>query len=309
MQGLNLDSSRWTLFNNVIVIALSLYSFATQNYKMDDSSFFQSLMVELLAPIQQGTTSIQDTISNSVEHYIKIVNTSKENVELKKTIATLENKIFSLNEVQKENNRLKQLLEFGKVIPKKKVLAQVISWDASSEFRVLRINKGSSDGLKVLAPVITMTGLVGYVYRISPNYSDILTILDQNNRVDAIVAKSRTHGIVEGHTGLKCKMKYVARTEELQEGDTIITAGLGEIYPKGIKVGHVEKIDKENMGITQRVEVKPSVDFQRLEEVVVLIEGVSGVDYQEPENQSLEENMSKELPKNSEAKKKKAEGP
>lgn len=263
-----------------------------QNYKLDDSSFFQGLIVEVLAPIQKGTTSIQGTVSNTIEHYIKIVNTSKENVELKKTISTLENKIFSLNEVQKENNRLKQLLEFGKVIPKKKVLAQVISWDASNDFKVLRINKGSSDGLKVLAPVITMTGLVGYVFRLSPNYSDILTILDQNNRVDSIVAKSRTHGIVEGSTGLKCKMKYVARTDELNEGDTVITAGLGEIYPKGIKIGHVSRIDKENIGITQRVEIQPSVDFQRLEEVVVLIEGISGVDYQEIETES--ENMSTE---------------
>lgn len=292
MQGLNLDSSRWTLFNNIIVIIISLYSFAMQNYKLDDSSFFQGLIVEVLAPIQKGTTSIQGTVSNTIEHYIKIVNTSKENVELKKTISTLENKIFSLNEVQKENNRLKQLLEFGKVIPKKKVLAQVISWDASNDFKVLRINKGSSDGLKVLAPVITMTGLVGYVFRLSPNYSDILTILDQNNRVDSIVAKSRTHGIVEGSTGLKCKMKYVARTDELNEGDTVITAGLGEIYPKGIKIGHVSRIDKENIGITQRVEIQPSVDFQRLEEVVVLIEGISGVDYQEIETES--ENMSTE---------------
>ena len=162
-------------------------------------------------------------------------------------------------------------------------MAQVVSWDASNDFKVLRINKGENDGLKVLSPVITMTGLVGYVYRLTSNYSDILTILDQNNRVDAIIARSRTHGIIEGHSAMTCKMKYVARTEQLLEGDVIITAGLGEIYPKGIKIGTVSQIDKENIGITQRIEVKPSVDFQRLEEVVVLIEGVGGVDYKIPE--------------------------
>jgi len=264
---------------------VSLYSFAMQNYKHDEISFFQNVMIEVMAPLQKGTTSIQDSISDSIEHYVKIVNTSKENVELRQKIDTLESDIFSLNEVQKENERLKQLLEFGKVIPKKKVLAQVVSWDASNDFKVLRINKGEKDGLKVLSPVITMTGLVGYVYRLSGNYSDILTILDQNNRVDSIVARTRTHGIVEGHSGITCKMKYVARTEELMEGDVIITAGLGEIYPKGIKVGTVSEIDKENIGITQRIQVKPSVDFQRLEEVVVLIEGVSGVDYTIPELQ------------------------
>lgn len=280
---MNLDSSRWTLFNNVIVIVISLYSFAMQNYKTEQVSFFQNFLIEILAPLQQGTTSVQNSISDTFDHYIKIVNTSKENVELKQQIASLENKIFSLDEIEKENARLKQLLEFGRVIPKKKVLAQVVSWDASNEFKILRINKGENDGLKVLSPVITMNGLVGYVYRLSSSYSDILTILDPNNRVDAIVARTRTHGIIEGDNNLSCKMKYVARTETLEEDDTIITAGLGEIYPKGIRIGKIVSIDKKNMGITQKIKVKPSVDFQKLEEVVVLIEGVVGVDYQIPE--------------------------
>ena len=246
-----------------------------QNYKVNEASFFQQLVIEFMAPIQRGTVSLKERIAYTVEHYVTIVNTSKKNVELKQKVEQLENKIFILGEVKKENERLKQLLEFGKDIPRKKVLAQVVSWDASNEFKVLRINKGENSGLKILSPVITMTGLVGYVYRLSPNYADILTILDQNNRVDSIVARTRTHGIVEGHSGFNCQLKYVARTEKLDLGDEIITAGLGEIYPKGIKVGKISKIDKENFGITQRIEVEPSVDFHRLEEVVILIEDPS----------------------------------
>ena len=117
-----------------------------------------------------------------------------------------------------------------------------------------------------------MNGLVGYVYRLTPNYADILTILDQNNRVDSIVARTRTHGIVEGISEFKCRLKYVNRTERVEVGDEIITAGLGNIYPKGIKVGKITKIDKENYGITQSIVVTPSVNFHKLEEVVVLIE-------------------------------------
>ena len=278
MKNLNFDSSRWTLVNNLIVVCLALYGFAMQNYQVGDASFFQKVLIEFMAPIQRGTVSVKDQVAYTFDHYVDIVNTSKENVGLKRKVESLENKIFQLNEVEKENERLKQLLEFGKDIPRKKVLAQVVSWDASNEFKVLRINKGSSDGIAELAPVITRTGLVGYVYRVSSNYSDILTILDQNNRVDAIVSRTRTHGIVEGFAGNKCQLKYVPRTEQLNLEDEIITAGLGEIYPKGIKVGRVSKIDKENFGITQRIEIKPSVNFQKLEEVVVLIEDESGAD-------------------------------
>lgn len=272
MKNLNFDSSRWKLLFNVIVGAYALYGFAVQDYKVSNTSLFKSVLMEVLAPIQRGTLSFKEQVSSTIDHYFLIVNTSKENTELKKEVKTLENRIFSLSEVKKENQRLKQLLEFGREIPRKKVLAQVVSWDSSNGFKVLRINKGKNSGLKEMSPVITMTGLVGYVYRLSANYADILTILDQNNRVDSIVAETRTHGIVEGESGFKCHLKYVNRTEKLELGYEIITAGLGEIYPKGIKVGKITKIDKENFGITQRVEITPSVNFHKLEEVVVLIE-------------------------------------
>ncbi|MBT4791531.1 MAG: rod shape-determining protein MreC [Halobacteriovoraceae bacterium] len=272
MDNLGLDSSRWGLVNNIIVAIVALYGIAVQDYRVGDASVFQKGMVEVLAPIQRGTLSMQESVSYTIDHYFMIVNTSKENESLRKNLAGLENEVFSLKEVQKENERLKKLLDFGKEIPRKKVLAQVVSWDSSNEFKVLRINKGEVHGLRLLSPVITMTGLVGYVYRLTPNYADILTILDQNNRVDAIVSRTRTHGIVEGHSGFTCHLKYVSRTEKLEIGDTILTAGLGEIYPKGIKVGRITKIDKENFGITQKIEITPSVDFHKLEEVVILVE-------------------------------------
>jgi rod shape-determining protein MreC len=260
------------LFNNLIVSIISLYGVAMHSYKVDDTSIFQKALIEVLAPLQRGTLSFKESISSTIDHYITIVNTSKENVDLKKDLDVLKNMVFTLEEVEKENFRLKQLLDFGKEIPRKKVLAQIVSWDSSNEFRVLRINKGSNHGLKELSPVITMTGLVGYVYRLTPNYSDILTILDQNNRVDSIVARTRTHGVVEGHSGLTCNFKYISRTESVEIGDVIITAGLGEIYPKGIKVGTISQIDKRNYGITQTIEITPSVDFYKLEQVVVLTE-------------------------------------
>src|SRR5690606_9086890 len=130
---------------------------------------FDRLVIETFAPLQRGTLSFKEQIENFVSHYIAIVNTSKENELLTQEVETLRNTIFDLNEVQKENERLKQLLQFGKEIPREKVLAQVTGWDSSNEFKVLRINKGKNDGLKVMSPVITMNGLVGYVYRVSAN--------------------------------------------------------------------------------------------------------------------------------------------
>ena len=210
--------------------------------------------------------------SSFLDHYFFIVNTSKENVKLKTRLSELGNRIFVLSEIQKENDRLKQLLEFGKHIEKRKILAQVISWDSENEFKIVRINKGEKDGLKLRSPVITMDGLVGYVISLTPRYSDVMTILDQNNRVDAIISGTRSHGIVEGLSKNLCHIKYVSRAEPIVEGDTVITAGLGDIYPKGIKIGTISRIEKESYGITQYVELTPSVDFNKLEEVVILLD-------------------------------------
>lgn len=278
MNNFSFDSSRYKLLCNVLVISISLYGISIQEFTLKKATIFEQVLTELLAPIQEGTMSVKDTIADTFDRYLFIVNTREENEKLKKSLERLQGEIFDLKEVKKENERLKKLLDFGKDIERKKVLAQIVARDSSSEFKVLRINKGESDGLKLLSPVITQTGLVGYVYRLSPSYADVLTILDQNNRVDSIVARTRTHGILEGRTGFTCQFKYVSRTDKLEINDEIITAGLGEIYPKGIKVGTITKIDKENFGITQKIEVTPSVDFDKLEEVVILLEskGESG---------------------------------
>ena len=257
-----------------------MIGYVRYDYDVSRSSFYQSALIETFAPIQRGTTSLKESIVKIVDHYFLIVNTSKQNVKLKAKVEELQNDLFVMSEVQKENERLKRLLEFGKEIPKRKVLAKIVAWDSSSEFRVLRINKGSNDNIKKKDPVITINGVVGYIYRVTPNYSDILTILDQNNRADAIVARTRSHGIVEGISKDKCILKYVARTEQVELGDEVITAGLGTIYPKGLKIGRITKIDKENFGITQSIEITPSVNFNKLEEVVVFTQNdkVAGKD-------------------------------
>jgi rod shape-determining protein MreC len=94
--------------------------------------------------------------------------------------------------------------------------------------------------------------------------------------VDIVVERTRTHGIVEGVFNFKCALKYITRNEPVEVGDKLITAGVGGIYPKGLKVGMITDITKENFGMTLSIEVVPSVDFDKLEEVLVLTPSDSG---------------------------------
>lgn len=256
---------------NIIVLLIAFVCIAKRSRTLDETSAFENLLIDNVAPIQTSVTSIRTEITDFFDHYVTNIRASKKNVELTRRVSELESQIANFKEVSRENKRLKDLLQFGAGVDYKKILAQVVAWDASSDFRVIRINKGLADGVRLQSPVITSDGLVGYIYRLTDHFADILTVLDSNNRVDGLVQRIRAHGIVEGFNNEKSIMKYVSRAEPIILGDLVITSGLGNIYPKGIRVGKVSRIERESYGITQNVEITPAVDFGRLEEVVILV--------------------------------------
>ncbi len=270
------ESSKTKIVNNLIVGMLAVYGISQKQFNLSEPSLFHQVVTEVISPVQEGLANSKKSISSLWDNYLSIVNTSKENNVLKKQISRLESDLTSMEEMRKENLRLKRLLTFTDEQPYNKIMAQVVGWDSANEFKVIRLNKGTKHGIRTMAPVVTDHGLVGYVYRATENYSDVLTILDQNNRVDIVVERTRTHGIVEGVFNFKCALKYITRNEPVEVGDKLITAGVGGIYPKGLKVGMITDITKENFGMTLSIEVVPSVDFDKLEEVLVLTPSDSG---------------------------------
>lgn len=264
------ESSKTKIVNNLIVGMLAVYGISQKQFNLSEPSLFHQVVTEVISPVQEGLANSKKSLSSLWDNYLSIVNTSKENNVLKKQISRLESDLTSMEEMRKENLRLKRLLSFTDEQPYTKIMAQVVGWDSANEFKVIRLNKGTKHGIKTMSPVVTDHGLVGYVYRATDNYSDVLTILDQNNRVDIVVERTRTHGIVEGVFNFKCALKYITRNEPVEVGDKLITAGVGGIYPKGLKVGMITDITKENFGMTLSIEVVPSVDFDKLEEVLVM---------------------------------------
>ena len=265
------ESSKTKIVNNIVVGVIAVYGISQKDFNLQEPSIFNQLITEVVSPVQEGLSNSKRSFSSFWDKYISIVNTGKENEILRKQMSRLESDLTGMDELRKENLRLKQLLNFSEELVQKKILAQVVGWDSANEFKVIRINKGRNHGIEEMAPVITDQGLVGYVYRVTNNYADILTILDQNNRVDIMVERTRTHGIVEGLFNFQCALKYVMKNEAVEVGDKLITAGVGGIYPKGIKVGMINNISQENFGMTLSIDVVPSVDFDKLEEVLVLI--------------------------------------
>ena len=271
MKIIETQPNRLKTICDALILLISLIVFSQQKDDFKKGTAFEQFLINFFAPIQNSITYAHGRASGFFNNYLANINASKENKVLQKKVAFLEEKIFVYKELAKENERLKELLQFDEGMAIRGVLAQVVGWDTSSDFKSLRINRGAKDGLKLQSTVVTSEGVVGYVYRMTDHFSDVLTIMNPKNRIDGIVERIRSHGIVEGFSGQKCIMKYVNQTDPLILNDIVLTSGLGNIYPKGLKIGTVSRIKRENYETMQYVEITPSVNFSRLEEVIVLV--------------------------------------
>ncbi len=181
----------------------------------------------------------------------------RENAELKDSAQALE--------------RLRRLLLLKERVPAPMIAAEVVAYSPSASLRTIVINKGQRDGVKKGMPVVTWEGVVGRVMRISSGTSIVLLVIDRNSSVDCLAQRTRVQGIVEGDGGSRCYVRYVLRAEDIQVGDHIFTSGLEGIFPKGLSMGAVVRVERKEYGFFQEVEVIPSVHFSRLEEVMVIL--------------------------------------
>jgi rod shape-determining protein MreC len=206
-----------------------------------------------------------------LDRYLFLVNAQKQNEDLQKEIELLRTKATALQEVEMENARLREALQFRERVEQPLLPAHVIATDVSNDYFGVRVDKGSLQGIKVGMGVISPSGLVGRVLRTAPNYSDVLTLVDPTSNLDAIIQRSRARGIISGQSKqLTCKMKYLDRLEDVAVNDTVVSSGFGNIFPKGLLVGYVTAVIPSANGILQTVTVKPAVDIYRLEEVFIV---------------------------------------
>jgi rod shape-determining protein MreC len=132
------------------------------------------------------------------------------------------------------------------------------------------IDKGSSDGVRKGMAVVTPLGVVGQVVGVTSHAAKVLLLTDPNSGIDVLVQRTRSRGIVSGSLDSGTVLKYVKRSEDIQEGDRLITSGIDGIFPKGMMVGTVIKVRKQHLGLFQFIEVLPAVQTARIENVLVV---------------------------------------
>jgi rod shape-determining protein MreC len=233
--------------------------------------WYDRAVLFVTSPIQYTVSSIIKGAVRLLNSYMILVDIKKDNYALVTANIELINDLYKLEDVVNENSRLRSLLEFKNKLTSKVLSAEVVGKDPRQIFKTVRISKGESDGVKQGMPVLSSQGLVGQVMRVFSNYSDVLLITDPNSNIDVVVQNSRFRGVLEGMGKIECKLKYLERLDDINIGDVVLSSGMERRFPKGLILGTVSKVDKQNYGVTQEVLVKPVVDFSRLEEVLVVM--------------------------------------
>lgn len=192
--------------------------------------------------------------------------------EKQKVETTLRNLTSRLEEISRENERLRTLLAFKQRSPRRMVAVQVIGRDISDWSRTILIDRGVKEGIREGMPVVAGGALAGKVIEAGSRVSKVMLLTDPDSRVACLIQESRQAGLVAGTVGGKILMKYIDLDAEVKPGELVITSGFGEIYPKGLVVGKVEGVMSESRGLYKCARILPQVNFSQLEEVLVIVE-------------------------------------
>ena len=220
-------------------------------------------------------TEAKTMIGGGVDAVREIRTLRQRNAELEDLANRLTVENLRLAEVETENEQLRTLLAFAQTNPSYdyrggQIIARVIGDSASPFTHPIQIDLGEQHGIEEGMPVVTDRGLVGRIFNVYPRTSDIMLITDPRSSVNVMTQTSRAPGILRGRVGQLPIMELIPPEIEISVGEIIITSGLGGHFPKGLVVGQVIEVQKNDDLMFQSAIIQPTVDFDRMELVLVI---------------------------------------
>jgi len=262
-----------------VFIVLVLVSFLTLFFSSRSVLVeFKNLGLTMFSGLRGGIHEVSSAVSRTVLSIRELASLRREYTELTERIARYEQLERSSAEIRQENNRLREQLGFSQGLRYQHIPAELIGRDPDNLFSAFVINKGTRAGVSVNMPVIAYhngtQGLVGKVVHSGVFESLVIPLYDTSCFVSARFVESRYEGIVEGRGSheIPLLMRFIVKRarDEINHGDMVITSGIGGIYPPGINIGRVNRINYQENELSMEVELDPSVDFSRLEYVFVI---------------------------------------
>jgi rod shape-determining protein MreC len=259
----------------VLLLAVPFFFLRASIRRPEEMNTIDRALMRVAAPLQYVSAALARGLSSLVADYMYLVDVKQDNGALAYENARLRAKIRRLEAASEENRHLRRLLGVRETLADETVSAVVVGKDTTEYFRVFQLvldHPGA--GVREKMPVIALDGVVGTVRRVAGDRIDVQLAVDSGFGVDVVVDRTGARGFVRG-TGNRSryavKVEYVQRTDEVATGDLLLTSGVGCRFPKGLPVARVSAAKRGDFGIYQEVEAEPTVDFSRLEDVLIVL--------------------------------------
>ncbi len=268
----------WTL---LLLLALMMLVLAL--HEVGQLGPLEDVLSLVLGPVQRTLSGLVRSVGDLFQSAREVRDLQAEVDELRASVENLTAENVRLREFEAENAQLRALLNFADVNPSLRFAggdvigrgsddtASVIGYDPSPFFSYLIINRGENDGIEVGMPVVTLGAvLVGRVAEVYPRSAKVQLLIDPSSRVNGVIQSSRAKGLVAGQPDGTLRMEQIPQSERLNEGDLVLTSGLGGNLPKALVIGQVTQIQARDIDLTKQALLRPAVDYSRLEIVLVI---------------------------------------
>lgn len=227
------------------------------------------ITLDLVGPIQSMVTRSFSGVTAIKDDYVALLDVREDNKRLNALIEKYMQELSERREGYQKYKHYEELLEFKKKEGFGLITGRVVGKDPALWFQTVIVDRGSEDDVVEGMVVLSPNGVVGQVIHTSDKFSKILLANAPSSAIDAMVQKNRIRGILKGAGADGYVFEYVLKNADVSEGDYIVTAGIGGIFPSGIPLGQVSAVRVKERGMFLEIEVKPSVDFQKIEEVFI----------------------------------------
>jgi len=268
-----MKNSKTSAIGIIITIIILVVIVILSNIGTEKMTFMQNGLSAIIVPIQNGLIFVKNKINNNEQEISEIDKLKEENQNLKDENTKLKEAERELEVLKSENNTLKDYLNLkNKYADYSTVPAYVIERTYSNYDKIVIINVGSKDGIEVNMPVISESGLVGHVISVTDNSAKVQTIVDTGSTVSATISTAPESILAKGtiSENEQIKATSIPADATVLQGDTVVTSGLGGIYPKGILIGTIKDIVNTKNQTDRYANIETATKFNTLQTVLVI---------------------------------------
>lgn len=227
------------------------------------------LTLDMIGPFQGVLSRSMAGVVSFKNDYLALWNIRDENKKLQDLVDKYLKELSEYREGYRTYLYLQEQLKFREQLEFQPLAARVVGKDPSFWFQTIVVDRGKKDDVLEGMVVLTPEGVVGQVVHAADHYAKVLLANAPSSAIDALVQKNRVRGILKGDGEKGYTLQYVLKNADVAVGDHIVTAGIGGVFSSGIPLGVVAAVHKKERGMFQEIEVTPSVDFQKLENVLI----------------------------------------